>query len=309
MPDIPSPEARVARFLEQITLDPRGDDAFRGVPMPMGPGLFGGLLLAQAVMAAGRTDVRGNAHSLHAAFLRGGKHEDLTYEVRRLRDTRSFSTRDVHAMQGDDLVFQATIAFTVPDERGLAHQLARPEAPPPETQPYWWNTMSGSKPDADPEKTNARWLGRHPLDVRSAEVRPQVPPPERLPHRAAWLCPVAPFPDDTLVHAAAIAYLSDFGLVTTVSNAYNAGEHLVGGVSLDHSLWWHRPPRLDGWVLYVSDSPVAHHGRGLAWGGMWTESGDRIASVAQEGYYRAATAQGASGPDRRHDGRAPGPAR
>lgn len=281
---IPSPEERVAKFLRQIDLELLSGGGLRGPVLPMGPAVFGGLVLAQTMMAAGHGGFRGEPASLHGHFLAGGRHEDAVYRVEHLRESRSFATRRVSAWQGDRLFFEATVTFAAPDLEGISHALPMPAAPDPESAPYWWNSTPGAS--ADHEANNRRWLSRHPLDVRTAETGPQAPPPARLPHRAVWLKPAAPLPDSPLVHAAAIAYASDFGVVSTVGNAYNAGGAELSGLSLDHVIWWHHPPRYDGWLLYVTDSPAGHHGRGLAWGGMWDEDGRRTVSVAQEGLYR-----------------------
>ena len=130
----------------------------------------------------------------------------------------------------------------------------------------------------------------NPIDIRAAEEGgSRRPIEERLPHRAVWGKPIEPLPEDELIHAAAIAYFSDSGMIATVASVFGMWQPGGATASLDHAIWWHRPPRFDDWILYTTDSPVAHAARGLTWGSMYSRAGVRIASVAQEGLFRRPT--------------------
>lgn len=272
------PDALVARLLRQLDVQPQGQGRFRA-PVEQEEGrLFGGLVLAQAVMAAGRDDVRGNIHSLHAYFLRGGKPaKDITFQVERLRDGRNFTTRRVTAIQDGDAIFEASVGFVMP-EPGLSFAAPMPDVPGPEGQPSWWESIA--LPEDAPPRRN-KWF--NPIEIRAAGKLERI---EQLPRRHVWAKPCAPLPDDPLLHAAAIAYMSDSGMVATVANHF--GMWTPGGAtaSLDHAIWFHHPPRFDDWLLYATESPAAHAARGLMFGGMYTRDGVRVASVAQEGLFR-----------------------
>jgi acyl-CoA thioesterase-2 len=244
--------------------------------------LFGGLVLAQAVVAAGRTVTSGSIHSLHAYFLRAGRPaKPIAYGIEHIRDGRNFTTRRVSAMQDGDMIFEASVSFVAPEE-GISHQAPMPEAPDPESQRTWWETVDPPRGHGRPHRH--RWA--NPIDIRSAETGPPRPPSERLPHRAVWGRPSAPLPEDPLIHAAAMAYYSDSGMVATVAHAYGTWQPGGATASLDHAMWFHHLPRFDDWLLYVTDSPAAHAARAVTWGGMYNREGTRVASVAQEGLYR-----------------------
>lgn len=271
-------ERPVQRLLEILDLEPVAPDHFRAETDQEEGRLFGGLILAQTVVAAGRT-AHGNIHSLHAYFLRAGKPATpVDYVVERIREGRTFLTRRVTAMQGGDAIFEASVGYTVPEE-GLAHQAPMPEVPGPEDQPLWWDTLKL----APPMQQRRRW--NPPIEVRSAEVEDGGTGAEQLPSRAVWTRPLSPIPDDPMIHAAVMAYMSDTGLVGTVAVPYrNWGT--TTGASLDHAIWWHRPPRFDDWILYTSESPAAHSARAIIFGAMYSREGARVASVAQEALFR-----------------------
>ncbi|MGE5596336.1 MAG: acyl-CoA thioesterase [Hyphomicrobiales bacterium] len=276
----PTDEERRAldELLTSLDLEPLGDDRFRG-PIHQREGrLFGGLILAQAVMAAGRTATKGDIHSLHAYFLRGGKPAiPVDYQVERIREGRTFITRRVTAIQGGDVIFEASVGYTLP-EPGISHQAPMPAAPDPEGQPTWWETLMRT-----PVPRRMRWI--NPVDIRTAEFKDEARG-ERLPSRAVWTRVVGQLLDDPHIHAAMMAFMSDSGLVGTVANSYGLWNERNTSASLDHAIWWHRPPRFDDWILYTSESPAAHNARALIFGAMYTRDGVRVASVAQEGLFR-----------------------
>lgn len=280
-------ERAFEQLLDSLDLEQVDDDHYRGAVYQEEGRLFGGLILAQAVMAAGRTATKGGIHSLHAYFLRAGKAAlPVEYTVERIREGRTFLTRRVTAIQGGDAIFEASIGFTLPEE-GIAYQEAMPPAPDPEGQPSWWETISG--PPRPPGRPTT-WVT--PIDIRAGEVAPATSPGERLPYRAVWAKPVAELPGDPLVHAAVMAFMSDSGMVGTVAAPYRIWGPPNTAASLDHAMWWHRPPRFDDWILYVTESPAAHAARAIMFGGMWTRAGERVASVAQEALFRRAPAGG-----------------
>ncbi len=268
----------LAGLLRMLELDPLDTDLLLG-ETPDGEGrLFGGLVAAQSVVAAGMTVERGSLHSLHAYFLRPGRHgTPIRFLVDRIRDGRTFTTRRVVAHQAGEAIFNLSASFAVPEE-GISHQAETPPvAPAPEELP-------------DVEALRAQTLGEEsprpsPLDVRACD--PDDPDGKPLPPRQrVWLRPAGPLPDDPLIHAAVLVYGSDRSLLSTAARPHGLPRGRRRGASLDHSLWIHRPIRFDGWLLYDQESPVAHAARGLCLGAIWDRSGLRLASVAQEALIR-----------------------
>ncbi len=250
--------------------------------------LFGGLILAQSVMAAGRTVTQGDIHSLHAYFLRAGKPvEPVDYMVERVRDGRSFTTRRVSAIQGGNMIFEASIGFTLTEE-GISHQRPMPKVPDPEGLPPWWESIRAAMPPAMQQGDARRHGWSNPIDIRGVSGGPGAVDEHGLPHRVVWTRIPAPLPEDPLIHAAAMAYMSDSGLVATVASAHGRWQPGGSTASLDHAMWWHYPPRFDDWLLYTSESPAAHAARAIIFGSIYTRSGVLVASVAQEGLYRRA---------------------
>lgn len=283
-------EQALQQMLRQMEVKPTDYDRFRGDVDQQEGRLFGGLVLAQSVMAAGRTTDRGTIHSLHAYFLRAGKPiEPIDYMVERIREGRNFLTRRVTAIQGGHTIFEASVSFTTPEE-GISHQVTMPDAPDPEGQKSWWEAL---QLPPMPERMR-RHRFNNPIDIRMGSSQAGHKGPDGLPRRAVWAKPSSVLPEDPLIHAAAMAYTSDSGMVATVAQAYGLWSPGGATASLDHAMWWHRPPRFDDWILYVTDSPAAHNARALTWGHMYRRDGTLVASVAQEGLYRqGAPAQGA----------------
>lgn len=278
------------QMLRQLEVRPTDYDRFRGDVDQQEGRLFGGLVLAQSVMAAGRTTDRGTIHSLHAYFLRAGKPiEPIDYMVERIREGRNFLTRRVTALQGGHTIFETSVSFTTPEE-GISHQAPMPDAPPPEGQKSWWEAIE-LPPMAEGARRRPRW--NNPIDIRAGSNEAHQKGPDGLPRRVIWAKPSSVLPEDPLIHAAAMAYTSDSGMVATVAQAYGLWSPGGATASLDHAMWFHRPPRFDDWLLYVTDSPAAHNARALTWGHMYGRDGTLVASVAQEGLYRKGPAPGA----------------
>jgi acyl-CoA thioesterase-2 len=269
----------LAGLLKRLTLEQLDTDLLLGEPGPGSGRLFGGMVAAQSVMAAGRTVERGALHSLHAYFLRPGGHDGpLRFLVHRIRDGRTFTTRRVVAHQGGEAIFNLSASFAVPEE-GISHQdEPMPEAPPPDELPDW-------------EAERARLLGQDaPSDDSPVEVRICDPDdPEggpQPPRKRIWFRPRGPLPEDPLVHTAVLVYASDRALLSTAARPHGLPWKRRRGASLDHALWIHRPVRFDDWLLYAMESPVAHAARGLCFGAIYGLDGLRLASSAQEALIR-----------------------
>ena len=283
----------VADLLALLDLEPLEVNIYRGLHRDIGSGrVFGGQVLAQALVAARRTveDVEGQpreAHSFHGYFiLPGDLKAPIVYFVDRLRDGRSFSTRRVTAIQHGSAIFNLSASFHV-DEKGPAHQAPIAEVPQPdELAPEL--ALIREMADRIPERLRGVLTQDRPIDFRPVDpvdpFRPQVRPPRRH----VWLRATSPLPDDVLVHQAVLAYASDYGLLAAAlqPHALTFYSSTLQAATLDHSMWLHRPFRADEWLLFSIDSPVAAGARGFARGTFHTRAGELVASVAQEGLMR-----------------------
>lgn len=277
------------RLLALLQLEQLDRDLFLG-ESPSGEGrLFGGLVAAQAVHAAGRTVGSGLVHSLHAYFLRPGRHgSPIRFVVHRIRDGRTFTTRRVVAHQGGEAIFNLSASFARPEE-GISHQDPMPEAPPPEGLPDWEELRAELLGDAEARR------GDGPVEVRLCD--PPSPSGEaQAAAQRVWMRPAGAMPEDPLAHAAVLVYASDRTLLSTAARPHGISWKRRVVASLDHAVWIHRPPRFDDWVLYACSSPAAHAARGLVMGALYDRRGDRIASVAQEGLIRVARERDQSSP-------------
>ncbi|MDA8342684.1 MAG: acyl-CoA thioesterase II [Actinomycetota bacterium] len=247
--------------------------------------VFGGQVAAQALMAAGRTVAAGRPHSLHSYFLRPGDPTvPILYDVDRIRDGRSFSTRRVVAIQHGRAIFNMQTSFHV-DEPGLSHQFPMPDVPPPEDlQPL----SERLEPYRD---ALADWFSRpHPIEQRHIGELPFMHHEGKEPLQRLWIRADGTLPAETdnLLHACIAAYASDMSLFDTMLAPHDVRWDDPGfmGASLDHCMWFHRPFRVDEWLLYDMDSPSAFGARGLARGFMFTRQGELVVSMAQEGLMR-----------------------
>ncbi|WP_030910447.1 acyl-CoA thioesterase II [Streptosporangium amethystogenes] len=273
--------------LEQIELD-----IFRGrSPEERIQRVFGGQVAAQALVAAGRTVPDGrDVHSLHAYFIRPGDPAiPIVYNVERVRDGRSFTTRRVVAIQHGKAIFTMSASFHV-QETGVEHQAATmPQVVGPEELPSYRDRMLQI---VGTNSLMREWASRpRPVDARY--VTPLTWEAHRDPelrgsNTNVWFRYEAELPDDPLLHVVLAAYASDFTLVDTVLLAHGLawGASNVSGASLDHAMWFHRPIRVDEWVLYAQESPWSGAARGLAKGEMFTRSGELAVSVVQEAMIR-----------------------
>ena len=249
--------------------------------------VFGGQVAGQAMVAAGRTVPADRpVHSLHAYFIRPGDPAvPIVYTVDRVRDGRSFSTRRVSAIQHGQTIFTLSASFHRP-EPGPEHADPMPAAPPPET--------------IEPNVARlARLLGpdrmrphMHPIDVRSVGPLSAEAARDRslrTTSNLVWLRVDADLPDDPLLHVCLMTYASDMTLLDSVLTGHGLfwQDGQTSGASLDHAMWFHRPFRADRWLLYAQESPAAYGARGLARGQVFSESGELVVSVMQEGLVRA----------------------
>jgi acyl-CoA thioesterase II len=269
--------------LEQIELD-----IFRGrSPSDHRQRVFGGQVAGQALVAAGRTVPADRpVHSMHAYFIRPGDPAvPLVYIVDRVRDGRSFTTRRVSTIQHGKTIFTLSASFHH-SEPGPSHANAMPQAPPPESvTPTAERLQELFGP-------NARDLYVHnPIDLRfigPLSYEAHRDPSLRADHKLVWLRANGDLPDDPLLHVCLMTYASDMTLLDTVllRHGLSWADGHTTGASLDHAMWFHRPFRADRWLLYAQESPASGGARGLARGEVFTQEGDLVVSVVQEGLIR-----------------------
>ena len=273
-------------LLEQLDLEQIEVNLFRGISSSMGgPRVFGGQVIGQALIAASRTVEARPCHSLHGYFLRPGDPSlPIVYDVDRIRDGKSFTTRRVVAIQKGEAIFNMSASFQVVEE-GLNHQFEMPDVPPPEEcqdESEAWEEMRADLPEHMQRMTRER-----PIEMRRLEPFNMVKPKKRPPYQHVWLRARNALPDDPALHQCILAYASDMGILSTCTLPH--GMSFMSGLmtaSLDHAMWFHRPFRVDEWILFAQDSPVSGGSRGFNRGMMFSRDGTLIASVAQEGLIR-----------------------
>jgi acyl-CoA thioesterase-2 len=250
--------------------------------------VFGGQVAAQALVAAGRTvgDDRG-VHSLHSYFLRpGDPNVPIIYDVDRIRDGKSFTTRRVVAIQHGRAIFNLAASFQIA-EVGPNHQDVMPEVPDPDVLPTFKARIEPYLDRLGPDF--AEWLVRErPIDSRPVEDPRWLDPKPRPPEQDVWIKANGALPDDPLTHACVVAYASDLSLLDTAmlphAVSYKEDQYMIA--SLDHAMWFHRPFRADEWLLYHQKSPSASGARGLAQGNIFCRDGTLAVTVIQEGLIR-----------------------
>jgi acyl-CoA thioesterase-2 len=282
-------DSRLADLQQQFELERLEVNLFRGQSRDTGsPQVFGGQVLGQALKAASATIDDGRlVHSLHAYFMRRGDFtKPIVYSVDRSRDGGSFSTRRVLAIQNGEQIFICSASFQTP-EPGLEYQASMPRVPTPEElAPF-------AKPPAAeleklPEKLR-RWLEiERPFEFRPVQPYNPLAPVACEPVRQIWMRAVDRLPDDDALHRCLLAYISDYWLLDTTTMPHGSS-FLRGNLimaSIDHAIWFHRPARVDEWLLYSLDSPSSSGGRGFARGSFYSRAGALVASTAQEGLIR-----------------------
>ena len=281
---------RLEDLLALLDLEEIEENIYRGANRDIvGSGrVFGGQVLGQALVAAGRTvgDDR-VAHSLHGYFiLPGDIGAPIVYLVDRLRDGKSFTTRHVTAVQHGRAIFNMAASFQVA-EPGIEHQMGMPEVPAPEGLPRELDLVRAVA-DRIPEPLRTIYTQERPIDFRPVEPVDPFRPTPRDPAKHVWFRAVGEMPADTLRHQAVLAYASDYGLLGTalLPHGLTFQRPDLQAATLDHSLWFHRPFRADEWLLFSTDSPVAAGARGFTRGSLYDREGQLVASVAQEGLLR-----------------------
>ena len=279
-------------LVELLDLEKLEENLFRADSPAYGwQRVYGGQVLGQALVAAGRTvDEDRAAHSLHAYFLIGGDPaHPIIYEVERIRDGGSFTTRRVKAIQHGRPIFAMSVSFHKAEE-SYEHHATMPNVPAPEDLPTEQELHAQLLPSL-PENMRSYWQHERPIEMRPTDVSRYLDRQKREPVQSIWLRANGQLPDDPKLHQCVMAYASDFTLLDTALIAH--GKLLfdtdIQLASLDHAMWLHRPARMDDWVLYVQDSPSANGGRGFCRGSLYTRDGVLIASTTQEGLMRQRT--------------------
>lgn len=282
------PADTLGQLLALLDLEELEVNIFRGrSPDEDRQRVFGGQVAGQALAAAYRTVERGTCHSLHAYFLRPGDPKaPILYQVDRIRDGRSFTTRRTEAIQHGRAIFHLTASFQ-PEEPGLEHQAEMPDVPDPESLPTWEEKMEEVAGEAPPELARALTRER-PFDMRSVHPFNPVNPVKQPPRQQIWIRARGVLPDTPMLHQCTSTYLSDMTLIDTALLPHGIGwadeRYMVA--SLDHAMWFHRPFRSDEWLLYDQHSPATYGARGFTMGHLFTRDGDLAVSVVQEGLVR-----------------------
>ena len=280
--------APIQEVLDLLALEKIEENIFRGLsPKDRVQRVFGGQVLGQALMAACRTVEGRLCHSLHAYFLRAGDPKvPILYEVDRSRDGASFTARRVVAIQHGRPIFTLEASFQK-DEPGYEHAFERPDVPDPETL-LNDTELRAAVADRMPPDLCA-WVFRpRPFETRPVDPRPYFTPAKRGPHEMFWIKAAGTLPDDPALHRCIAAFASDMSIIGTALAPHGIGwyDNIVQLASLDHAMWFHRPFRIDEWLLLVQDSPSASGARGFNRGLLYNRAGALVASVAQEGLMR-----------------------
>jgi acyl-CoA thioesterase-2 len=281
--------AILADLLRLLELERLEINLFRGESRDVGSRqVFGGQVLGQALVAASATVDDRLVHSLHAYFLRRGDfNAPIVYEVDRSRDGGSFSSRRVVAIQHGQQIFHMSASFQA-TEGGLDHQMPMPKVTPPESLPDLAQAMRARLAHL-PEERRRMWNGDRPVEFRSVEPLDASAPAAGAP-RHLWFRIIDRCPDDATLHRCLLAYLSDYHLLETAllphGTLYSFDRLTMA--SIDHAMWFHRPLRVDDWLLYVMQTPSASGARGFAIGRVYDRAGQLVASAAQEGLMRVA---------------------
>lgn len=288
----------MSRVLEELVsllaLERLEENLFRGQSQDLGWGLvFGGQVLGQALSAAVQTVPSDRAvHSLHGYFLRPGNvSKPIIYDVDRIRDGRSFTTRRVVAIQAGRAIFNLSASFQL-EEPGFEHQGEMPSAPPPDglksERELWMERL-----ERIPKKFHARATAKRPIEIVPVDPVDPLHPEVKEPQHQVWVRASGALPDDPALHRYLLAYCSDFGFMTVAMRPHGATwiDPSMQVASIDHAMWFHRPFRLDEWLLHTIESPSASGARGLVLGRFFRQDGTLVASTAQEGLIRRRGAQ------------------
>jgi len=276
---------------ESLALERLETNLFRGFnAQDSGPRIFGGQVIAQSLLAAYATVDERICHSLHCYFIRpGDPNTPIIFEVDRSRDGGTFTTRRVIAVQHGKQIFNLAASFQAPED-GFEHQAPMPASPDPETLPN--ETELQKQVMADIPEAMRKWAERpRPIEMRPVDggffFMGKNPPP-RDPENQVWFRARDPIGDDVRMQQVILAYASDMSLLSVAMRPHGVHWQTRGlqSASLDHAMWFHKPTNFNDWHLYAQDSPSASGGRGFIRGAIYSQSGELVASVAQEGLVR-----------------------
>jgi acyl-CoA thioesterase II len=281
----------VQELIEILNLEPLELNLFRGrSPQSRWQRVFGGQVIGQALVAACRTvdDVGLRPpHSLHAYFLLGGDPKvPIIYDVDRIRDGKSFTTRNVKAIQHGHAIFSMSVSFHVHEE-GLSHQFPMPDVPQPDALPSEAELKERVWPKM-PEPVRRYYERERPIELRPVEYGRYLGEKTENGCFHVWMRATGRLPDEPAIHQCVLAYASDMMLLDAalIPHALSVFSENIMAASLDHALWFHRPFRADEWLLYAQDSPNLSDSRGFSRGLIFSSDGTLVASVAQEGLLR-----------------------
>ncbi len=282
----------LAQLIDVLKLRQIDDLVFEGVSEDLGfKNVFGGQVCGQAMMAAYRSIEDRVAHSMHGYFLRPGDHSlPIQYEVQIMRDGGNFSARRVIARQHDKEIFTLSASFQNP-EAGLEHQFDMPESTDPEVLLSELEMRRRFK-HLIPEKLREQFTRDRPIEIRPVNPVNYSNPDVRAPYKQNWFRAVGDVPDDLALHQCILAYASDFGLLGTsmLPHGVSFAQKGMQVASIDHAIWFHRPFKVNDWLLYDMDSPSASQGRGFNRGNIFNQEGQLVASVCQEALIRKRSA-------------------
>lgn len=281
----------LSQLVEHLSLEQIEENIFRGQSKDLGWGrVFGGQVLGQALVASSKTvSSERHVHSLHAYFLRAGQvDKPIVYEVDRIRDGRSFTTRRVVAVQAGRAIFNMSASFHIKED-GAEHAAPMPAHPGPDgiaNEEQQWKTWAPKVP----ESLRGSVLRQRPIELRRTDPIDYFAPEKKDGQTAVWIRANGALPDDPRLHRALLAYSCDFAFFPVALRPH--GISLISprlhAASIDHAMWFHDDFRLDDWVLHVIDSPWSGSARGLVRGQFFTPDGKLVASTAQEGLMRLA---------------------
>lgn len=271
-----------SEILDLLLLERTGEDRFFGQSHFMGsPNVFGGQVLGQSLHAASMTVEGRRPHSLHSLFILPGNHRlPISFDVERVRDGGSFSTRRVVATQEDRRIFVMSASFQH-EEEGLSHQRPAPASADPESLPSsliaWRERLAGTSRPFMPVPVDMRVDGGGDVYHHASTAGKRV-----------WMKAPIRLPDDPALHERLFAYVSDFGLLPTSLGPHGIrmSDPRLQIASLDHTIWFHRPFRMDEWLLFEMESPNASGGRGLNFCYVYNQRGELVVTAAQEGLIR-----------------------
>ncbi len=277
--------------LDILDLEPLEVNLFRGrSPQSKWQRVYGGQVIGQALVAACRTVAEVTQrppHSLHAYFLLGGDPKlPIIYEVDRIRDGRSFTTRRVTAIQHGAPIFSMEVSFHGA-EQGLSHQFSMPDVPKPDALPSEAEIRQRMLAKL-PDPVRTYYQRERPIEMRAVEYGRYLGEKVEGDGFHVWIRATGSLPDEPAIHQCVLAYASDMSLLgaALIPHGFYIFNNEIMAASLDHAMWFHRPFRADEWLLYVHDSPNLAGSRGFARGLIFAGDGTLVASVAQEGLLR-----------------------